>query len=360
MSGRWIALLLTVAAGCSEQVDKRYGVVYGKSVNGIGSFLSLLREDGRRADVSLSLNPRLFEDAEALIIFERGFDRLDNETLKWLDDWLYAGRGRNLVLVLRDMDEEIALWENVLEGFDALESGYREKVEARLEDARSRLLQQTADDVGTADPWYEREAWYSLDADAAPAIRRADSVTIADAWPEAPNLEQGKLDLRFRRRLAPLDRGERLVTAGDDVLIARIRVKDSNLWLVANGSFLLNYGLVNREHRKLALALAGSLGDGARVTLVTSATVTEGEADRGPFAVLAVTPINWIAPHVLALALVFALYRFPIFGRPTEKVTREAYHFGRHVEALGLMLSESRDLDYARERIKTYHQHARG
>ena len=61
-------------------------------------------------------------------------------------------------------------------------------------------------------------------------------------------------------RLVPTEDAEPLVKSGDDVLVSRIEWKQSQILLIANGSFLLNLPLVNHEHRKLAGHLVNAVG----------------------------------------------------------------------------------------------------
>ena len=129
--------------------------------------------------------------------------------------------------------------------------------------------------------------------------------------------------------------------------------------VLANGSWVLNYPLVNHEHRKLAARLVNECGDPGKVAFVESdpggpgvleREPTSGEEPWPPY------PLNAILVHLVVLGIVFCLARFPIFGRPRELPSEPAADFGKHVAALGQLLARSRDRHYAQSRLAQYRQ----
>ncbi len=70
-------------------------------------------------------------------------------------------------------------------------------------------------------------------------------------------------------------------------------------------------------------------------------------------------PLDSIALQLAFLGLLFAWSRLPIFGIPRKVEPPRLADFGQHVAALGELLEKTGDEQYARERLKTYHQFVR-
>lgn len=348
---RLICIACLFALGCAD-LNTEYGVMYGRSVNGIDAFAALLRQDGHRVGITRKLSPKVMYVPDVLVLFLDSYQPLPEEQRRWLESWLGTYEGRQLILVLRDSDEEIAYWEKILElQGETLSESDKQEIESRLERARNYLKVATKE----AKPrkWPE---WYGHKP-GDPWLRRAGSVTGPPEWTTDFGIDQGKLDLRFARRLQPGAGAKAIVKANDDVLIARRPLRDSTIWIVANGSFLLNHGLVNHEHRKLALALSRQLDANKDILFALGTEITDADEEEpflGMFQFLTVGPVPWIAGHLVVLALLFAWLRFPIFGRPQERETREVYQFARHVDALGRMLASTRDEQAAQEMLNRF------
>jgi hypothetical protein len=149
------------------------------------------------------------------------------------------------------------------------------------------------------------------------------------------------------------------------------RVTNDELWhngqilVVANGSFLLNYPLVNHEHRKLATRLVNACGPDKKVLFLESGpggpAVLDKEPASGPvtaFELLQVWPLNAILLHLTVLGIVFCLSQAAIFGRPRELPPEPTADFGKHVAAMGQLLARTGDRHYAQARITQYRQFA--
>lgn len=357
---RWIMLLAATAlgsVGCQRTLNTDYGRPTGDSINGTRVFAGLLRSEGNQVGVSRSLTPSLFERADALILFLPESTSLSNEARDWLETWLSFDSERVVVLVPRDYDAEPEFWGDVLTTYsDTLDAKERE----RVTQAREKAVREQRS-LGTDTIRRGPDDWFGLSANVKPQPRAAQKIVAGPAWTTEVGLEQGKLDLTFLRRLEAPPGWITLALAGQDPLIVSGTVEDGRVIVVANGSFLLNYSLVNPEHRKLATALARTIGASHRVVFVREPRVAEDdEPERGLLGLLMVPPIPWIAAHVIALGLVFAWSRAIIFGRPRDPVGREEYHFGRHVAAVGALLARSRRIDFARDRLNRYVNGAAG
>ena len=148
------------------------------------------------------------------------------------------------------------------------------------------------------------------------------------------------------------------------------RITDSPTWgtgqviVVTNGSFVLNYPLVNHEHRKLAGKLIEECAPGANVAFIESKngepTVLDKEPEAaegaGLFDVARVWPLNAIVIHLTILGIIYCLAKSPIFGRARELPSEASADFGKHVTALGQLMARSKDRAYAEQRIQQYQQ----
>jgi hypothetical protein len=131
--------------------------------------------------------------------------------------------------------------------------------------------------------------------------------------------------------------------------------------VVANGSFLLNVALANRENRKLASRLIDECGEPGRAVFleegVDGLPVFSEELDDQPngFDLFRVWPLNFILGHLVVLGILFCLAKFPIFGRPRQLALGSTSDFGKHITAVGELLEKTRNTKYARQLIANYH-----
>jgi hypothetical protein len=135
----------------------------------------------------------------------------------------------------------------------------------------------------------------------------------------------------------------------------------SQLITVVNGSFLLNLPLVNHEHRKLAGKLiAATTPEGHTVFLESGERdpqilAEEPDADYGPgLKYFEVWPLGPIVLHLAVLGIIFCFARWPIFGTPLLLPAAPASDFGKHVRALGKLLSRTKDKAFAASRVEHY------
>jgi hypothetical protein len=165
---------------------------------------------------------------------------------------------------------------------------------------------------------------------------------------------------------------------------AKPRTPDSQILVAANGSFLLNLPLVNPQHR----LLAGELIEQCEYREELQVAVLETGAQGAPvyleepnplpsyLKLLTVWPLNVILLHALALGILVCFFFAPIFGRPIDRriqtvvegrpifvsigsETTGPSDFGRHIEALGELMSRTGDVQYAHARLQHYEQYVR-
>jgi hypothetical protein len=117
--------------------------------------------------------------------------------------------------------------------------------------------------------------------------------------------------------------------------------------LVTNGSFLLNLPLVNHEHRKLAGQLIAATGEPGEVVFLESGAggppIDPDYADQSLWTLFGAWPLNVILLQLAVAGVMFCFARWPIFGRPKQPAAESTSDFGRHVEAVGQLLSKCKD-----------------
>ena len=133
---------------------------------------------------------------------------------------------------------------------------------------------------------------------------------------------------------------------------------------VANGSFLLNYPLVNKEHRKLAALLIQQIASTTprgEMVFIESGPGGPPIRDHESLAkfstgleFFSLPPLGTFLCHLALLGILFCFVRWPIFGRPKEPPRQTGVDFGLHLGALGSLLERTGDRNYARLRLEQY------
>lgn len=383
--------LVFLLAGCeAPELDGTYGKLRATSgatsVHGTSVLAGMYEAAGHNVSVIHRISPRLSQ-YQVLVWAPDDFMPPSLEQRLVLEDWLAQGQ-RTLVYVGRDFDARPGYWQKVLPQLPA-----SQQVEARRRSARA---QAHHDRERLTAPHSEFARWFAFERDRPP--QRVTQLRSDYGWTRG--IDTAKTDLSLEARLLPpteeaaerdaaqilkpsealdlelldpmdLER-QKLVPASVDVLLASatdplvLRVRDqdwatSQILVVANGSFLLNLPLVNREHRKLAGHLIAACGPAAKVGFLETdhsdrgVLLTEPKAEH-PTGLEAFTvwPLGFILMHAMLLGLVACFVMFPVFGRPREPASEGVGDFGRHIDALGRLLEGTRDEQYARIQLRHY------
>lgn len=365
------ALIGPLLCGCIQDLDEVYGRRGGPGATGSPAGTSVLAEmftaAGHRVTTATRLSPRLMEQAEVIVWFPDAFDAGSKDAVAWLERWIDVQPGRVLVYVGRDYDAVAHYWQKVQPLAPAAD---QTEIKLRQSDARRiHLKRKTAEtpapDVFGALPQVPR-GWCQLD----PAALSRDVRTLYGDPRWVQGIDASKVEIKLDSRVLPLLYHQVLLSAnpdGSDVLVARCALGKGTLLLVANGGFLLNLPLVNKEHRKLAGRLIAETGvPPRRVVFLESMRggppVDEKdsiEGMRSGLEILALAPLDIVFLHLAAAGLVFCLARLPLFGRPKELELDHPSDFGRHVTALGRLLERTANTAAAAERFRYYEQHVR-
>ena len=418
-----LLLLCLVLAGCSEEINTTYGQRKGplvsSSVNGTAVLGEMFENAGHKVFSWGILSPRLRDRADCIVWFPNDFEPPTEDVRKWLEAWLLDAPGRTLIYVGRDFDAESWYWEAV--EADAPDEQRRKirlkKRTAKREFGRARLdtKQQQPGPTGAKTPQGEiTEFPEELEADVqdstseGPTAKDPDETNgfvakffeslkgsqpdwTSDDWFVVDNsaehrkvrtlqsdnlvwqecierVDASQLEIELNRRVLLPPSAETLLQSEDDVLIGRDWWGDSQLIVVANGSFLLNLPLVNHEHRKLAGTLIDEVGPPSQ-TVVFLESYAGGPriSDKDPSAsmptgleIAIVHPTRWIFLHLAVVGVLFCISRWPIFGLPRQLKQASTSDFGQHVSAMAELLQRSRDESYAMTRFLHYQQTTRG
>ncbi|MBN2577429.1 MAG: hypothetical protein JXB10_00365 [Pirellulales bacterium] len=349
-------ILLLLLSGCRSELETRYGQRSGpgasQSVNGTAVLGKMFEKAGHRVHSWHSLSPRLRKQADCIVWFPDDFQPPSKEVIAWLEEWLAEAPGRTLVYVGRDYDAAPFYWQKVLPGAPPEQTPL---VQGEWASARTDFSRQRAALGGSASC-----AWFTVkNLSKSRPVRTLKGET---EW--TSDVTASRLEMELFSRLAPDDEAEVLLSSRGDPLVSRYDVEGSQLILVANGSFLLNLPLVNREHRKLAGKLIDAVGEpGQKVVFLESRPGGPPIREQDPLAatptgleIFQIWPTNWILLHFSVAGVLFCFARWPIFGRPRRPATVAATDFGQHLEAQAALLRRSRDRAYAMSRFLHYKQ----
>lgn len=389
---RWVSLALVIAvavSGCSR-LDTTYGKSSGaegqKSLNGFG----VLREVYRRQGWKDRTMARLSERANSMdaIVWTPMVDYpLEQDALEWFEEWFERG-DKTLVWVLRDYQTEDAYWQQAAQLAEP-----EQRIEYRRRTARSRidylrtLLERRAlitngwmtaealdppELIGeTTGPWADSVGSFAPYARLEYQLREFDESdrTAASQISSPFFLETSFSD-------TDTDFTSLLGTENETPLVARVSHptwNGSQVLVVAGGSLLNNFGLIQDASQRLALQVieAGRPDDGSDEAPVVGFLYSDYRGvmvssldpnQMGPsgMEMLTVWPLNLLTLHAAFLGLVTCLILLPIFGRPRRLPPRSSADFASHIDAVAALMARTSREDYARQRISEYMTRVRG
>ncbi len=388
-------------------------------INGLGAFERICkRSDVRFFDVT-RLSPRL-DQADCILLVGDTFHPPAKEARDWLEEWLRSKPGRTIIYFGRDFEADIFYRQQTLDQVDA-SSLYRGQLE--LADLQSQLDSLMSGEI-TRDafcrwfvlkwdveprvvkefrgPWSDQlpvtdSGWPVRVHLERPVKERAPSrlstaaiVTTTPTPTRNPNVVKRNRGLRRATiarsfwnetdieapevwdaewRLAP--QSQNLLEAADGTpLVMRLTSANypgSQIITLANAAPLMNGSLVESHFRMIATRLVEQIGSGKRLAVlpydssgIMISSVEESENNVAGLSVLTTWPMNIIMVHLTLFGIVMCLALFPILGRPRSEGPRTTRDFGMHAQALGQMLSRTRDMTFALRVIAEYTRIVRG
>lgn len=331
-----------------------------KSLNGFTEFAKLY--EGRGCEVRRwnRLSPRI--DKYSTIVWAPTVERpLTEEERTRLERWMAEGWNRTLVVILPEYRADRDYFERMLPQVDPTQQQtYRRRLSEAIADDLTRL---GSDPEPIDDPWFDRgrrrgrRVVERITGDLADGLGDRVPQVVIDRDLRVP-IEEDPEGRQYAVLLSA-DRRPFVVSIWDPDTEASIIV-------VANASFLCNYGMTNDGNRILAENLANwTCYEGEPVLFLESGDrplpVTDTEESGQPMFSdwMKVWPLSFLTPHLLLIGVLIYFVYLPIFGRPRRLPKPAVSDFGRHVEAVGGLLERTGDRRRAAEKIRHYHDHVR-
>jgi hypothetical protein len=339
-------------AGCADDIDSAYGQRSGQhaiSVNGTRVFSDMFEYAGHRVSETSYLSPALGDRTDVFVWFPDDFKPPAQQTRAWFEAWLRAKPGRSLIYVGRDYDAAADYWSRVQAGQPA-----EQLAEMK---SRQKIAETIFASLRSSMPKDEDCDWFVAKG----TMNHRDVRKLSGTGDWLADIDPAKVEITLNGRFES-DPGTLVLLGSErDPLVTRRRVGRGRLYVVTNGSFLLNLPLVNHEHRKLAGKLIDAVGDDKRVVFAESGSrglpIRDKEPDnqqRSGLEIFGIAPFDLVFLHLSTLGLIFCFSRYVIFGRPRDAESVHPSDFGKHVTALGLLLARTRDRAFALARIDHY------
>jgi hypothetical protein len=307
-----------------------------------------------------SLSPGLHQTADVIVWFPDDYQPPNQQAVSWLENWLEARAGRTVVYVGRDYDAAGPYWREI-QPLPPIE-------QAPQVQAKRLTAEQQFDSERMAVLDGASCNWFTVQKIAKPPRR---VTTFTGPWAAGVNPAGADIDLYSRYKFATDD--EPLLASNSETIVARRSyfaaldyasgAETSQLIVVTNGSFLLNYSLVNHEHRKLAGHLLSEIPAPQRVVFLESGPGGPRILENDPkpqspngLEVFAVWPLGAVLLHLAVAGLIFCFARYPIFGVPRDPAKESLSDFGKHVTAYAELLEATGDRNYARQKLDQYRQ----
>jgi len=364
-----VGLYFLIARGRRETLPvvygKRRGATAAESVNGTSVLAGMFTQAGHKVRTITRLSPKA-QAYQTIVWFPDDFKPPTAEQREWFEEWLGSGTGRTLIYVGRDYDGATQYWNDIQSTAPAEQA---DEIKRRAATARSEFDKQRA-----AMPDKEMAEWFTVRRGS--GRRQVKSLT----GPWAEGIDPKNAEISISGTLEPPDSAdvasggsgemisdaETLLASDEDTLVSRIQGEtlngygDGQVIVVTNGSFVLNYPLVNHENRKLAARLVNEAGPGD-VAFLESGEGGPDVLDKEPATsiptgldLIKIWPLNVILLHLTLLGIIYCIARWPIFGRPKSLPSESMADFGKHITALGELLQKTKDSAYANARLQQY------
>ncbi|MCA9270681.1 MAG: hypothetical protein KDA41_19500 [Planctomycetales bacterium] len=389
-----VAVVFVAGGGCAPAdpaLNTRYGQRGGGSVNGLAALGHLFEQAGCRVS-SRSGSVAGATNFDVVVWAPDRFEPPTEAERNVIGQWLAEVEGRTFIYIGRDYDAALDYWRLAQ---TSAAPGEADEVARRRADAQS-LADALRQDI----PFDADCDWFVVQRDhprtRPPALRgpwsegidaQAAAVQLQSRWfvPDAAEVDETQYEEDYDEERFDYYDGdyehEVLLAAAADAadddpfdeeggidrvsgapLAMRINHYlwgESQLIVVANGSFLLNLPLVNHEHRKLASRLVDECGQVDRVAFWEGSAYAKAVEEFNPWSMLTTWPLNVVLLQAALLGIVYVLWKFPIFGVPYRLRSSSTSDFGKHVDAVGELLAATGDAAYARNRVEAYRQAVR-
>ncbi|MBX3422588.1 MAG: hypothetical protein KF752_13625 [Pirellulaceae bacterium] len=415
----WVAALGSLAGCGASERSQEYGAVEGLkqygSRNGLGVHRKLWESQGAKCIPIRRLSERL-ENVDVIVLVARDFDPPGREARRWLERWLSQAPGRSVIYFGRDFNADLYYWKQTRSQQDVVKLPIVDKVIAELaaveiekridsytentfcewfylkcDSPESDLTPQSgawAGDITAPLHWplrtrllppsrkYRRSlpSWISTPATSPPSNplnslgpQDKDGLIVRSVWSQ-DELATSEMWLdAFEQPLTP----EILLQSEQRVplvfrLTHRQRLGTGQIIVVANGAPMLNGSVVQPGFAQVAQQIVQQCLPARRVGLlaydrlgILISNAAEADERGAGFEMFTQWPLSAITMSAALLGLVAAAWLLPILGRPRELREASTSDFSLHVEALGKMLHQTGDQQFARQAIAEYFRQVR-
>ncbi len=398
-----------------EEFGEVTGPTSRRGINGMAAHRRMWESAGARVLTPLKLSPRL-RKIDTIVLIGENYDPPGRIAREWLEEWLSEKEGRTVVYFGRDFNAETIYRSETINEVSAVDRE-RARTQLAAKQADAFLERVTQIPESTFCRWFYLETTSKPTVHTAFKGPWADQLAgLEGTWPVGLVLEPPEAQFKNRPpswvaggtppKLSPVksilgngssdeDLGDKeiqrsiwrpdeiddteawdsewelagqgeVLLAGQDNTPLVFRVthesfEGSQILIAANGAPFLNGSIVKPLHQKISELVIRECMPAKRVAmirydqtglLISNIDVAE-EANFG-MELMTVWPLSAITMHAALLGILAFAVLLPILGRPQKLRDRSVTNFGLHIEALGRMLSESRDLQFGLKSITEY------
>jgi hypothetical protein len=411
-------MLLPMLSGCSYiPWPETFGEVSGanatRSLNGMGVHRRMWESTGAKILTPQKLSPRL-DSVDTIVLIGRGFQPPGTLARDWLEKWLGKKSGRTVVYFGRDFDASLMYREDTLSRV----ASQHDRAQTQLASERATMFVTRKSQIpeDTFCRWFFLRASARPTVHEKFSGPWSSELSGLDGrWPtgvllEPPNKklknkkpswitgtktalapprtfvvgadgDQALGDKEVQRSIWKSDELEdakawdaewelagevKVLLSGNDGSplvhqISHAKFRGSKIVIVANGAPFLNGSLIHPLQRKIGELVIQECLPAKRVAMIEYnelglliSNIASGSDTNFGMQMLTVWPLSAITMHAAFLGIIAFVVLLPILGRPQSLAHRSVTDFGLHVEAMGRMMFESRDLLYGLNSIQDY------
>lgn len=412
--------LFPALSGCSGLLPEvhTYGAVkppdINRSLNGLGVHRKMWEQAGAKCLTPTRLSPKL-ETIDVIVLVGQSFEPPGRAARDWLERWLGRKPGRTVIYFGRDFNAEVHYlretlsdvpiaaqpnvhWKLAIRQTSELNARLRQLPESTFcswffldVDRRDRIVGQFEGPWseainGTPGKWHlgtmllppDDEEWRSRRPSWIAATKPNTSPTTKARDDESNNSvqrsawvpEELSTPAEWQAEVARAARSEMLLATTDgEALLFRLtdsRFAGSQIVIVNNGAPFLNGSLVDPIPQAIGERIVSHCLPAERVALIAYdefglliSDVPEQDAAAAGLEMLTVWPLSAITMSAALIGIIMCAALLPILGRPQPLPKRSVSDFGLHVEAVGQMLQDARDVEHGKQAIREYYTRVR-
>ena len=381
-----LVALILLPSGCNFGTDFTYGKSADQSVNGLSVFANLLRERGHTVSRKRRLTKRV--DKFDTIVWAPDNERFPPENVAaWIEQWMGKSTSKVLIYVGRSYDATLPYYQGKFDNatIENRDQWQRELAEQVMQKRRYDYDYDWRFPTGTDPPdafWFERYdkepkvdaskiggPWASdidstaIDLDCDQLLKPLEDYNIEEATPvldietddgEADYYEYSYQDDEFREDEIKV---KHLLTVDGKPFAFELSTDENpgrKVIIISNGSFLLNFPLMQPENQKLASKVADeAIGDVVFLESDYRWPRVGGQANDPAlrWTWIGQAPMNYIVPHFLFWGVLYCFAFYPNFGRPKRVQFHPPKAFRSHVQAVAAILRRSKEKSWARQLV---------